>query len=119
MTQSQRDLKAFMAVMQAAAIADAKLMPTTPDIKRRAHALVAFARDRVAEMRDERPSNVAGRAVRAAMLAMSPAQVSARLAELRAAYPTLQFPHDDYEHMTDEDLRSALEDVEALIQRGG
>ena len=36
MTQSQRDLRTFMALAQEAAIADAKLMPTTPDIKRRA-----------------------------------------------------------------------------------
>ncbi len=122
MTQSQRDLRTFMAIAQEAAIAEAKLMPTTPDIKRRAHALAEFARDQIAETRREerakRPSNIVSGAIRAAILAMDPAQVIARLTALRGQYPTMQFAHRDYEHMSDEDLRSALEDVESLVERG-
>lgn len=30
----------------------------------------------------------------------------------------MQLAHRDYEHMSDEDMRSALEDVESLIERG-
>ena len=122
MTQSQRDLRTFMALAQEAAIADAKLMPTTPDIKRRAHALAEFARDRIAEMRREerakRPSNVVSGAIRAVIQAMSPARVLAHLAELRDAHPEMAFACRDYEQMTDEDLRSALEDAMSLVEHG-
>ena len=122
MTQSQRDLRTFMAIAQEAAIADAKLMPTTPDIKLRAHALAEFARDRIAEMRREerakRPSNIVSGAIRAAIQAMSLDRVRAYLTELRDVHPTMQFACRDYDHMTDEDLRSALEDAMSLVERG-
>ena len=122
MNQSQRDLRAFMAIAQEAAIADAKLMPTTPDIKRRAHALAEFARDRIAEMRREerakRPSNIVSGAIRAAIQAMSPARVIADLTALCAGHPSMTFACRDYEQMTDEDLRSALEDAMSLVERG-
>jgi hypothetical protein len=122
MTESQRDLNAFMAIAQAAAVEEAKLMQTTPDIKRRAHALAEMARDRLASMareeRAKRPSNVVSGAIRSAIQAMSPKQVLARLTELRMQHQDMAFAHLDYGHMTDEDLRSALEDAESLIERG-
>ncbi|MGE0548816.1 MAG: hypothetical protein AB7O24_18145 [Kofleriaceae bacterium] len=122
MTESQRDLKAFMAIAQASAVEEAKLMPTTPDIKKRAHALAEMARDRLASMareeRAKRPSNVVSGAIRAAIQAMNPAQVIARLSELRVLHPGMSFAHLDYEDMTEEDLRSALEDAESLVERG-
>lgn len=122
MTEGQRDLKAFMAIAQASAVEEAKLMPTTPDIKKRAHALAEMARDRLASMareeRAKRPSNVVSGAIRAAIQAMSPAQVIARLSELRVLHPAMSFAHLDYEDMTEEDLRSALEDAESLVERG-
>ena len=121
MNQSQRDLRTFMAIAQEQAIADAKLMPTTPDIKRRAHAIVEFARERHAQMqrdaRAKRPSNVVSGAIRAAIKAMNPVHVIARLTEVRTQYPEMQLAHRDFEHLSDDDLRSALEDVESLIER--
>ena len=115
-------MRTFMAIAQEAAIADAKLMPTTPDIKRRAHALAELARDRIAELRRQerakRPSNVVSGGIRASIVAMSPAHVMARLMAMCGEHPTMQLAHRDYEHMSDEDLRSALEDVESLIERG-
>jgi len=122
MTESQRDLSAFMAIAQASAIEDAKLMPTTPDIKKRAHAIAEMARDRLArvsrEERAKRPSNVVCGAIRAVIHAMNPGAVIERLRELRVQHPDMAFAHLDYEQMTDEDLRSALEDAESLIERG-
>ena len=122
MTESQRDLRTFMTIAQEAAIADAKVMPTTPDIARRAHALAEFAHDQIARMRREerakRPSNVVSGVIRAAILALNPVEVLARLVDLRGRYPEMQFAHREYQHMTDEDLRSALEDVESLVERG-
>ena len=49
---------------------------------------------------------------------MSPAQMIARLNEMHVLHPTMKFAHRDYEHMAEEDLRSALEDAESLIERG-
>jgi len=122
MTGTQRDLKMFMAIAQASAVEEAKLMPTTPDIKQRARALAEMARDRMASMareaRAKRPSNVVSGAIRASIQAMNPLQVIARLNELRILHPELQFAHRDYDMLTDEDLRSALEDAESLVERG-
>lgn len=122
LTQEQRDLRAFMAIAEEQAMAEARLTPSTPDIKRRAHALAEFARNRLAQMQREerakRPSNVVSGAIRATIRAMNPAQLIARLDELRILHPTMQFAHRDYEHMAEDDLRSALEDAESLIERG-
>jgi len=119
--QSQRDLNAFMALMSERALARATDMPTTPDIQRRAHAITERGRDRLAQMRrDERarrPSNIVSGAIRAVILAMSPAAVLARLSELARVHPEMHFAHRDFTHLSDEDLRSALEDAESLIER--
>jgi len=121
MTQSEQDLDTYMAIACAVAVEEAKTMPTTPDLQRRAHAIAEGARDRLAQMRREerakRPSNVVSGAIRAAIQMLSPAQVLARLTELRGHHPDMAFAHLDYEGMTDEDLRSALEDAESLIER--
>lgn len=122
MIENTNDLETFMAIAQEQAIADAKLMPTTPEIRQRARALAEFARDRLAEKqrteRAKRPSNVVSGAIRAAILAMSPAQVLARLGELCAQHPEMHFAHRDFSHLSECDLRSALEDAESLIERG-
>lgn len=122
MTPSEQDLETYMAIARAVAVEDAKTMPTTPELQRRAHAIAEGARDRLAAIRREerarRPSNVVSGAIRDAIKAMSPAQVLARLGELRGLHPQMQFAHRNFDHLSDEDLRSALEDVESLIERG-
>lgn len=121
MTKSQRDLRTFMAVARDVAIAKAERMPTTPDIQRRAAALVAFGRERIAEMRREelarRPSNVVSGAVRDAIQKLTRAEVITRLSQIWAQNPALQFAHRECDEMTDDDLRSALEDAESLLER--
>ncbi len=118
--QSQRDLTAFMMLMQQRAIARAKQIPTTPDVQRRAHLIAEQGRERLAHMRREdrarRPSNIVSGAIRAAILAMTPTAVLARLSELGRIYPEMHFAHRDFTHLSDEDLRSALEDAESLIE---
>lgn len=121
MNDSQRDLRTFMAIAQEQAIAEAEHMPTTPDIRRRAHAIAELARDRAAQLRRDarakRPSNVVSGAIRATIQAMSDAQVLARMNELLALHPDTHFAHRDYERMTEDDRRSALEDMESLVER--
>lgn len=122
MIENDHDLETFMAIAKEQAIADAKLMPTTPEIRQRAAALVEFARDKLATMQREerakRPSNVVPGGIRDAIRAMSPAQVFARLTELCGIHPELHFAHRDFSHLSEDDLRSALEDAESLAERG-
>jgi len=122
MTQSEQDLDTYMAIARAVAVEEAKSMPTTPELQRRAHVIAEGARDRLAAIRREerakRPSNVVSGAIRDAIKAMSPAQILARLGELRVLHPQMQFAHRNFEQLSDDDLRSALEDVESLIERG-
>ena len=122
MTQSEEDLDTYMAIARAVAVEDAKTMPPTPDLQRRAHAIAEGARDRLAAIRRaeraKRPSNVVSGAIRDAIKGMSPAQILARLGELRVLHPQMQFAHRSCEQLSDDDLRSALEAVESLIERG-
>ena len=121
MTQNETDLRTFMAIAQEMAIADAKLMPTTPDIQRRAAALTEFARDRLAlmqrEERAKRPSNVVSGKIRDAIAALPLPNVFAWLDDLRAQHPTMQLAYRDYEHLSETDARSALEDALSLIEQ--
>ena len=120
MTQNQIDLRTFMAIAQEMAIADAKLMPTTPDIQRRAAVLADFARDRLAlmqrEERAKRPSNVVSGKIRDAIAALPLPQVFAWLNDLRVEHPTMQFAHRDFDHLSETDARSALEDALSLVE---
>jgi hypothetical protein len=84
--------------------------------------LVPSEADRLAHMQREerakRPSNVVSGAIRDAIRAMSLPQLVARLNELKRAHPEMQFAHRDYEQLTEDDLRRALEDAESLLERG-
>jgi hypothetical protein len=110
-----------MAIAKDVAIAKAKLMPTTPDIQRRAAALVAFGHEKIAEMRreelDRQPSNVVSGTIREAIRKLTRSEAIARLSALWSEYPALQFAHRECDEMTDGDLRSMLEDVMSLIER--
>jgi hypothetical protein len=120
LTKSQRDLRTFMTIAQEQAIAEAKLMPTTPDIKRRAHAIAEAARDRLAEMQREerakRPTNVVSGKIRDAIKKMPLPDVMAWLDKLRAQHPTMQIAHRDYRLLSETDARSALEDAWSLTE---
>ena len=121
MTNSERDLRTFMAIAQDVAIARAKLMPTTPDIRNRAAALVAFGHEKIAEMRRaelaRRPSNVVTGTIRDWIGKLTRGELLAELSSVWTAQPQLQFAHRECDEMTDDDLRSALEDALSLIER--
>ena len=121
MTNSERDLRTFMAIAQDVAIARAKLMPTTPDIRNRAAALVAFGHEKIAEMRREelarRPTNVVTGTIREWIRKLTRSELIAELSAVWTKHPELQFAHRECDEMTDDDLRSALEDALSLIER--
>ncbi len=125
MTQNEQlddDLETFMAIARAVAVEEAKTMPTTPDMLRRADAIVESARDRLAAMRrDElakRSSNVVRRGIRDWIRAMSLAEAFAELTRFKVEHPELQLAFRDFEHMSLDDAHSALEDVVSLTERG-
>lgn len=117
-----RDLRTYGAIMQAVAWEESKFLPDTAEDQRAGEALAAFAREQVAARRRAelaaRPSNVVCGAVRPSILAMARDQILAQLSALRAQHPTLAFCHRELEAVTDDDLRSALEDALSLVERG-
>ncbi len=121
MTNNERDLRTFMAIAEDVAITKAKLMATTPEIARISEAAIAFGRERIAQMRREelarRPSNVVSGAIRETIRRMTRSEAIARLSQIWTVHPELQFAHRECDEMTDDDLRSALEDAESLIER--
>lgn len=121
MSKMERRLRSFEALQIALATEDAKHMPTTPEMERRAAALYAFGRRRIAQLRYAEnalwPVAIVSPEIRPEILAMSRPEVIARLGELRANYPQLQYAHRDCETLSDHDLRSMLEDATRLIER--
>ena len=119
MTDDEKTLKAFEAIAHEVATGEAHDVKMTPELRRDGRALVEYARDRIAEMRraDRRPAVVTGGSVRPSILAMTRDAILARLGELCSAHPQVVLAHRDFAAMTDDDLRSALEDAEATIER--
>lgn len=120
MNRYERDLSTFMSIAHEVAVAEARDMPTTPTIRRRARALADFAQDRLAAIRRaERagePAQIRKGEIRPSILAMARDAILKRLAVLRAAHPQMQFAHRECVGMSDDDLRSLLEDAETTLE---
>jgi len=121
MNKSTRDLRTFVAIQFELAAHEADMMEPTADMKRRAAAIGAAGRRRHAQIRYAEnalwPVEVLSAEIRPEIQAMSRADVIAQLKQLRAQYPQMQYAHRDCETMTDDDLRSALEDALTLLER--
>ncbi len=121
MTRFEKDLNTFMAIAHEVALVDAFDSPTTFEVRRRAAALAKFAQERSAAMRRaevaRRPAKIVSGDVRPSILAMARDAVFARLRDLWTMHPELQLAHRDCTGMSDDDLRSALEDAESMIER--
>lgn len=74
-------------------------------------------RARVVQKQRADRMTTSARRVRPSILAMVREAMERRFAELFARYPDAVFAHRDLEEMSDDDLRTALEDAEALIER--
>ena len=120
MTKSERDLRTFEAIQIALAKEDAKRMPTTPEIERQVDALYAAGRRRMGQLRYAEnslwPIKIVSGEIRPEIQAMNRAEVIAQLGKMRAKYPEMQCAHRDCEKLTDDDLRSMLEDAMKLIE---
>jgi hypothetical protein len=124
MKNHDKNLRILDAVYHEIALIDAEEGPVTPELRRDVDAIMAYTQGRLAEMkRAERrqlssvPASIAP-IVRPSILAMTRDAIMARLAALYAAQPCAGLAHRDLARMTDDDLRTALEDAEALADRG-
>lgn len=119
-TKQERRLRSFEALQIALAIEDAKHMPTTPEIERKAEALYASGRRRMVQIRYAEnvlwPVKIVSGEVRPEILRMSRTEVVTALRELRVSHPELQYAHRDCESLSDHDLRSMLEDAIRLTE---
>ncbi|MBA3672982.1 MAG: hypothetical protein H0W68_13305, partial [Gemmatimonadaceae bacterium] len=83
MTRFEKDLNTFMAVAHEVALAESYETPTTPEVRRHAHALSRFAKDGLAQIRRaeraQRPTRLVSGDVRPSILAMARDAVFARL----------------------------------------
>ena len=124
MTNDDRDVRILDAVFHEAALIEADEGVVTPELRRDVDAIMAYARQRLAGMRraemrratGDRPM-IAAAPVRPSIFAMTRESILARLATLCTVHRGAVFAHRDFAEMTDEDLRSALEDAESLAER--
>lgn len=119
MTKNMRDARTFVAVQFDLAAHEAGMTEPTADMKRRMAALGASIRRREAQRRYAEnalwPVTVLPGDIRPEIQAMPRAEVIAHLNQLRAQHPRMQYAHRDCETMTDDDLRSALEDALTVL----
>ena len=120
MTKLERRLRSFEALQIALATEDAKHMRTTPEIERQVESLYAAGRRRMAQLRYAEnalwPVTIVSGEIRPEILALSRTEVIARLGELRAKHPQMQYAHRDCEKLSDHDLCSMLEDATRLTE---
>lgn len=120
MTNKERKLRAFEAVAIAAAAERAKHMPDTPELEAEVERLYGAGRRMMAQLRYREnalyPVQYGRPEIRPEILAMSRADVLARLAELRANFPALQYAHREGDSLSDHDLRAMLEDATKLTK---
>ena len=124
MMNDDKDVRILDAVFHEAALIEADEGPVTPELRRDVDAIMAYTRQRLAAMRraemrhviEQRPVLEAAPA-RPSILAMTRDAILARLATLCTVHRGAVFAHRDFAEMTDEDLRTALEDAESLAER--
>lgn len=119
MTKNMRDARTFVALQFDLAAHETEMIEPSANMKRRMAALGASIRRREAQRRYAEnalwPVKVLSGDIRPEIQGMSRAEVIAQLNQLRAQHPRLQYAHRDCEAMTDDDLRSALEDALTLL----
>ena len=120
MTKNMRDARTFVALQFEFAAREADMGQSSAELKRRMAALGASIRRREAQRRYAEnalwPVKVLSGDIRPEVQAMSRSEVIARLREIQARYPHMQYAHRDCETMTDDDMRSALEDALTLTE---
>jgi hypothetical protein len=114
-----KDIRLAQAVAHELSLEQARNAKKTPELQARARAVMERTRDHIAELRreDRTYAPVAEATIRPSILAMAIDAVRERLRELFVAHPDLQLAHRDFREMSDDDLRSLLEDIESVLER--
>ena len=108
-----KNLRLYESLAHEVAMDAAARRELTPEQRELSSDLLAYARDQLAAYeRAERPHKV-----RASIRAMDRPSLLARLAEILVGQPRVVFAHRDFARMSDDDLRSALEDAESMLER--
>jgi hypothetical protein len=124
MMNDDKDVRILDAVFHEAALIEADEGPVTLELRRDVDAIMAYTRQRLAELRraeirraTAERSITAAAPARPSIVVMTRDAILARLAALCTNHRGAVFAHRDFAEMTDEDLRTALEDAESLAEQ--
>lgn len=110
-----KNVRLYEALAHEAAMDAAERRELTPDQREVSRRMLAFAHARLADM--DRADTNKCRNVRPAILAMERPSMLSRLAAIFTAQPGAVFAYRDFERLSDDDLRTALEDAESMLER--
>lgn len=109
-----KNLRMYEALAHEVAMDAAERRELTPEQREESRRLFAFAQQRLAELP---PLKRESAKVRTWILALQRPGLLQRLGEILATHPRAVFAHRDFASMSDDDLRSALEEAESMIER--
>ena len=112
-----KNLRLYEALAHEAAMEAAERRELTPELRAISRQLHGWAHGQIdAYERAEKRQRQLHR-VRPSIRAMERPFLLARLGEILAGQPRVVFAYRDFDHLGDDDLRTALEDAEQMIER--
>jgi len=115
MKESTRNMRILDALADQAAHYELEFGAPTKESRAAGARYTALVSDRFAEKRREELERVRitteRRPIRKSLLAMGRDALLAQLAKLEAGSPTLSFAHQDLTHISDDDLRTMVDDA--------
>ncbi len=119
MKESTKNMRVLDALADEAANSALEHEGSTKESRAAAERYGGFVSERLAELRREDlekvPVTSERRPVRRSLLAMGRDALLAQLAKLQEASPVLAFAHHDLTHVTDDDLRTMIDDAEQAM----
>ena len=109
-----KNLRAYEALAHDAAMQAAEHRELTPDERAISRRMLGFAQSQLAQLELEAKPR---RVVRSEIAGMERVSMLQRLMNILSVQPRSAMAFRDFESMSDDDLRSALEDAEAMIER--
>ena len=121
MKESTRNMRILDALADQAAHYELEFGTPTKESRAAGARYATAAADLLAQKRREDLERVRitteRRPIRKSLLAMGRDALLAQIAKLEAAAPTLAFAHQDLTHVSDDDLRSMVDDAELAMEQ--
>lgn len=121
MKESTRNMKLLDALADEAATYELEFASSTAESRAAAARYSAFTSERLAKKRREDLErvqvNAERRPIRKSLLEMGRDALLQLLAKLEASSPSLSFAHQDLTHISDNDLRTMIDDAETAMGR--